>query len=156
MINERNSKYYCREDISLIENYELAVADSETWHCHHRGEMLPCGRFATDDLKKFGLYWRRPASELIFLRHDVHIGMQHIGRHLSEETKHKIVTALKGKPASTETRKKISTILKGRKISAEHKKHIGESKSGMRWWNNGTIDVRAKECPVGYVKGRIA
>ena len=28
MINIRNAKKYCSEDLSLIENYELAISDS--------------------------------------------------------------------------------------------------------------------------------
>ena len=67
MINEYSVKKYCSEDLSLIENYELTIADTtQTWDCHHRGEILPCGRFSLNDLKKFGLYYKRPASELIF------------------------------------------------------------------------------------------
>ena len=73
MINEKAATKYCCEDLSLIENYELAVNDStHTWDCHHRGEILPCGRFSIDDLKKFGLYFNRPAAELIFLTHSEH------------------------------------------------------------------------------------
>jgi len=26
---------------------------------------------------------------------------------------------------------------------------------GMKFWNNGCINVRAKECPEGFVAGRI-
>ena len=63
----------CSEDISLIENYQEAVSDdTQIWHCHHRGEILPCGVFSQHDLKKFGLYWHRPASELIFLTPSEH------------------------------------------------------------------------------------
>ena len=68
MINEHCVKDYCSEDISLIENYDLAIADTtKTWCCHHRAEILPCGVFKPEDLKKFGLYFNRPASELIFM-----------------------------------------------------------------------------------------
>ena len=38
MINEYCAKSYCCEDLSLIENYALAVADTtQAWDCHHRG-----------------------------------------------------------------------------------------------------------------------
>ena len=31
--------HYCRGDISKIENYDKAIADTKTvWHCHHRLE----------------------------------------------------------------------------------------------------------------------
>ena len=36
MINE-GVKKFCNEDISLIENYNKAISDSnQTWDCHHR------------------------------------------------------------------------------------------------------------------------
>ena len=54
---------YCCESLELVESYTAAKADDfQGWDIHHRGEILPCGRFSADDLKKFGLYWNRPAS----------------------------------------------------------------------------------------------
>ena len=33
-------EHYCRGDISKIENYDKAIADTKTvWHCHHRREL---------------------------------------------------------------------------------------------------------------------
>ena len=88
MINENCVKAYCSEDISLIENYALAIADTtQTWDCHHRGEILPCGRFSPNDLTKFGLYFNRPASELIFLTKAEHSSLHKRGVPLSEATK---------------------------------------------------------------------
>ena len=59
MINEGCAKKYCCEDLSLIENYELAINDqTQTWDCHHRGEVLSCGRFSPNDLNKFRLYFK--------------------------------------------------------------------------------------------------
>jgi hypothetical protein len=29
---------FCKDDISLIENYEKAANDPEIWDCHHRKE----------------------------------------------------------------------------------------------------------------------
>jgi hypothetical protein len=61
-------KKYCCEDISLIENYDKALNDkTQMWHCHHKAEILPCGRYKVNDLNKFNLYYKRPANELIFL-----------------------------------------------------------------------------------------
>ena len=37
-----------------------------------------------------------------------------------------------------ETRKKLSAVSKGK-----------------RWYNNGEINIRAKECPPGFIPGRI-
>ena len=53
--------------------------------------------------------------------------------------------AMKGKPGPN----------KGKKFSAENKKKIGEAKKGMLFFNNGKINIRARECPPGFVPGRI-
>ena len=47
-----------------------------------------------------------------------------------------------GKHLSDETKKKISASKKGR--------HLGKL-----WYNNGVISVLARECPEGFVKGRL-
>lgn len=94
------------------------------------------------------------------------------GKHHSERTKKKLSEAAKGRPGSN----------KGKKFSEEHKKKIGDSKKGnnyflgkhhsveskkkmsdatkvqmkgMRFFNNGEINIRAKECPPGFIPGRI-
>lgn len=71
---------------------------------------------------------------------------------ISEEHKHKMSEAHKGKPHphkgsshSEETKRKISEAMKGK--STWNK--------GTHWYNNGVVSVQAKECPEGYVKGRI-
>lgn len=67
-------RIYCCEDISLIENYDKASADKFIgWQCHHRlethnsdGELRDT--FITfDGLIALGMYYKRPASELILL-----------------------------------------------------------------------------------------
>lgn len=73
MISIEHAKRYCCEDVSKIENYDKALADEDrTWNIHHRAEVLPCGRYSIKELKKFGLYWKQPASRLIFLPPDEH------------------------------------------------------------------------------------
>lgn len=58
----------CCEEISKIENYEQAVNDpTQVWHCHHRGEITPSETHSRKDLIEQGIYYKRPASELIFL-----------------------------------------------------------------------------------------
>ena len=112
MINEYCSKKFCCEDLSLIENYELAVNDNtQIWHCHHRGEVLPCGRFSRDDLKKFGLYYKRPAMELIFLTPTVHQQFHKKGVQLSEAHKRALSEAHNGVPLSEEHKQAISEAL---------------------------------------------
>ena len=47
-------KKFCSEDPSLIENYDLAIADeTQTWECHHRLEIQEDGtRLSISDLKE--------------------------------------------------------------------------------------------------------
>ena len=83
----KNAKYFCSEDVSNIENYEEAVSSPEKWHCHHRLELDDNGhRLNTrGELKEKGLYFNRPASELIFLK-----ATDHLKLHMSDEQKERI------------------------------------------------------------------
>ena len=75
MLNEKYAKSYCSEDISLIENYHEAISDEEMmWDIHHRRECDENGRtlFTHKQLKEMGLYFNRPASELIFVTRSMH------------------------------------------------------------------------------------
>lgn len=177
MINEKMATKYCNEDLSLIENYDKASLDTERmWHCHHRAEILPCGKFSVEDLKLHGLYYNRPAQELIFLTKSDHMAIHtsgnnnpFFGKHHDDEAKKKISEAVKGKhwSLSEETKKKMSSAMKGNKRwlgrhhSEETKKKMSEAMKGhrntlgMRWYNNGIVTIRAKECPEGFVPGRL-
>lgn len=75
MLNKKNAKSFCSEDISLIENYNEAFSDEErVWDIHHRRECDENGRtlFTHKQLKEMGLYFKRPASELIFVTRSMH------------------------------------------------------------------------------------
>ena len=100
-----------------------------------------------------------------------------LGYKHSEEAKNKIAEAMKGeknpfygKHHSEDTRKKMREARKGKHLgkdnsfygkhhSEEVKNRIGEKNKvrmkGMRFFNNGKINIRAKECPDGFVPGRI-
>lgn len=135
MINKYTAKSFCCEDLSLIENYDKAIADTaQTWECHHRGEVLPCGRFSVDDLKKFGLYYNRPAAELIFLTKAEHTRLHKRGIPLSEATKKAMSDTRKGVPKSKEHKKALSEALKGVQrgpMSEAHKKALSDSLKGI-------------------------
>ena len=75
MISERYAKLFCSEDISLIENYQQAISDqTKMWDIHHRRECDENGKtlFTKKQLKEIGLYFNRPASELIFVTRSMH------------------------------------------------------------------------------------
>ena len=100
-----------------------------------------------------------------------------LGYKHSEEAKNKIAEAMKGeknpfygKHHSGETKKKMREARKGKHLgkdnsfygkhhSEETRKKISEINKvrmkGMRFFNNEKINIRAKECPEGFVPGRI-
>lgn len=127
MINERYAKEFCKDDISKIENYELAINDkTQVWHCHHRRETI----YSKKDLIEIGEYYNRPAIELIFLTPFEHNSLHHKGKTscnkgktLSDEHKRKLSESLKGKILSEETKRKLSELQKG------NKHHLGKTHS---------------------------
>ena len=183
MINEQKTLRYCCENINNIENASIAINDKfQIWEIHHRLETDK--NISRQQLINDGLYYKRPASELIFLTKADHTAIHNRNRKLSEETKHKIAQSHKGKPSwnkgkpmPEETKLKLSKALKGhtswnkgKPISEETKRKISEAHIGKkcgphssttiekmkewRWYTDGKINVRAKECPEGFIRGR--
>ena len=162
MINFYNAKKFCKDKISEIENYDKAISDpNQMWECHHRRETL----VSKKELLENNEYFKRPASELIFLTKKEHRALHNTlkfkGKTLPEEHKQKMSEAHKGKPLSEEHKQKISNSLKGNKnmrgkiLSEEAKQKLSESRKGRCWFNNGIKNVFARECPEGFVKGRL-
>lgn len=104
--------------------------------------------------------------------------MRQVKSNVSEETREKQRQARLGKKASQETRDKISKANLGNRHHLGHKcsdeskermrqSHLGKPlaeeikeklsqvRKGLKFWNNGTINVRARECPEGFVEGRL-
>lgn len=68
-----NPKRFCCEPLDKIENYELAAQDNfEGWDLHHKLEIKDGYINTRDDMKLMGIYYSRPACELIYLRHNDH------------------------------------------------------------------------------------
>ena len=119
MINFRQTKKYCKEDISKIKNYDKAIADTtQTWVCHHRTEIW--WNCTAQDLIDNECYYHRKACELIFLT---------TAEHTSLNTKGK-----KRKLFTEETRRKMSEAKKGKKFTEEHRKKIADA-AKKRWEN---------------------
>ena len=77
----RNWYKFCSEPLDKIEHYEEALAEGfKGWCMHHRLEIQPDGtRVSMQELKDNGLYYDRPASELIFLRFGEHSSLHSAG-----------------------------------------------------------------------------
>ena len=126
-----------------IENYAFAISDEKhMWDCHHRletrfsdGTLRPKNaQLSKKELIALGMYYNRPAEELIFLTRS-----EHLKEHQST----------KGTKWTDEQKKKHSEIMKGRPNVG------GDRIQGKKWFNNGYINVREYVCPPGFVQGRI-
>ena len=124
MICTHTVKSFCKEEISKIENYELAINDDiQTWECHHRRETDE--GLSVKQLIELGLYYGRPASELIFLTPSEHKSLHQSGKHKSEETKQRL----------SESHKGIIPWNKGKKtgpLSKEHKQNLSDANKGQK------------------------
>ena len=178
-------KQYCK-DYQNIENYEKALADNFVgWECHHRLEThTPDGKRRGEDishkeLKALGLYYNRPANELIFLTTREHY-IYRKGRHRPAETRRKMAESRKGKYTgeknpmygkhhTDEARRKMAGMKKGEKNPMYGKHHSAGTKEkmskklsgenspayGKHWYNNGKENKFCYECPDGFVPGRL-
>lgn len=135
MINTKNAKRFCCENITLIENYDKAIADeTQTWDCHHRLELIVTGGVcdvARQDLIDWNLYYNRPADELIFMTKSEHNSIHYNTRGIIESHIGKPST-FKGRSHTKETKLKMSKAHKGRKFSKEWRRKMSES-AKKRW-----------------------
>lgn len=130
---------YCRDPINEIEGYELLESGKKVI-CHHRLETHDkWGNRREEDipvyiLKRLGLYYYRPASELIFITLNEHSALHRNpmkGRKHTEFSKEKNRQSHLGKKHSEESKKKMSMQrlgpnngMYGRHWTDEERKHI--------------------------------
>lgn len=148
MIAISEVKKVCRNDIKLIENYDKAVNDTENvWVCHHRLELTLDGEFAhsAEDLKRYGMYYKRPYFELIFLLRSEHKRIHGVTKALSIETRKRLSESQKGVNNSmmgkTPWNKGKKGVQKGanlgKKLSNELKAKLSNAHKGKTPWNKG-------------------
>lgn len=142
MINEHIVKKYCRGDITQIENYNDAIADSKMWHCHHRMEVQPDDTILDAQwMIDHDIYFDLDPCMLVFLtKHD------HMSLHANNRDLTGFITAnrMKGKKHKAETKAVMSCKMLGNK-----------SLTSRHWYNNGISNVATFECPIGYVPGKL-
>ena len=120
---------YCF-DYKKIENYDLALKNNfKDWVVHHRLETHNSDGerrlvdISAEELKALGMYYNRPAEELIFMRTKAHRQLHMKGK----------IPWNKGKktgPHSEESNRRRSITMKGMKHSEERNKKISNARKG--------------------------
>lgn len=124
MINVIGAMSYCIDDITKIENYDKAIADKEhTWVCHHKLETqdkwgkVREHEIPRDALIVAGVYYYRPAKELVFLttaeHNRVHTSLRNFDTDNVRNKGTSISKSKMGHTVSEETRRKLSNAFKG-------------------------------------------
>ena len=131
MINVYVAQGYCKDDISLIENYEQAIADTtQTWECHHKDEIDL--KLSRKELIIKKLYYGVPANRLIFLTKGEHTRIHWTGRKHTKKTKDKMKLVKSLNPLLGE-----KNGMFGKHHSEEAKKKMSEARKGAIPWNKG-------------------
>lgn len=137
-MGEANNRCFCRNP-KLVENYAQAIADTtQTWEAHHRLETHTSDgerrlvELTRDELKALGMYYDRPAEELIFLTKADHNKLHNKGKKHSEESKRKMSETHKRKPLSEEAKRRISKILSKRMLCVETNEVFSSIKDAYR------------------------
>lgn len=88
----KKAKQYCCQSIEKIEGYDKMLKSSKEWCCHHRREIYD--NKSRKQLIDEGLYYNRPASELIFLTQKKHRSLH--AKHPTDEAREKKSAAFTG------------------------------------------------------------
>lgn len=126
MICLQTVKKFCNGNISDIENYDLAIKDTEKcWHCHHRMEIQPDGvRLKRKWMIEHGIYFNVDPVMLIFLTESEHRRIHMAGREITERAREAARENgrkgphdhFRGHHHSKESIEKFSSKIRGRKL----------------------------------------
>ena len=128
-------------------------AGKRAFDLHHTDETLK-----HENIERYILWL---PEDLVVMTHAEHTSHHHKGKIVSDETKEKLRVAQTGRKYGEETREKHRLLSTGRVYSAESRKKISEAvkgnhnTAGKKWFNNGIVNTRAIECPVGFIPGRL-
>lgn len=161
MIDLYRVRKYCKENISLIENYDDAINSTELYDCHHKLEIEL--NVSKQYLINNNLYFNRPANELQFLTHAEHAKLhskseyyKHARSHINfkeifntTEYKDKMSIKMKEVCSRAEVKERKREFMLGKKQTKDHK-----------WMSNGIDHIfpHISECEkyleLGYHFGR--
>lgn len=138
------SNCYCAYP-ELIENYEEAVNDTENeWICHHKLEQV----FTSEELKRAGWYYNRKPEEFVFIKRQYHDGNPDL--HIGVRRNNLAKFGRKQRKRSAESKARMS---QAQRLRASHPDYVSPL-LGTHWYTNGIINVKSRECPEGFHKGR--
>lgn len=138
---------YTLEPITKIEGFERMVESDERFAIHHRLETHRWSRkqqkwvlrdevIPSKVLKALGLYYNRPAFELIYMSSSEHSKLHSsFKKGITEETRKKLSAATK--------KQWEQRHLNGYTVSEETKKKMSENRKGIASWNKGKTGVQS-------------
>ena len=156
----KDNKGHCNYCHRLVLETYNPIENQHLYHAHHKNHIRNDNRLENLEWVLIADHIREHQKGKVFSEETRRkLSEANKGKVLSEETKRKIGEAQKGKVFSEETKRKISEgckgTNKGKVLSEETRKRMSEGKKGTLFWNDGTRNIRSKECPgEGWVRGR--
>lgn len=136
----RNFRFNSRLYSSMRKEFSKKISGDNNWTRRHPEKVRRGFKYSAEHNRKLSEIGKTKIGKL----------NSFYGKHHSEETRKKISEKRKGVPNIA-----VSLRLKGTKLSEEHKQKDREAMLGMKYWNNGIKNVRARKCPPGFVHGRM-